>query len=283
MLKKSSLHLPWLPLTVLVGLTALNLPALAYSPLPQLARDGSSRSAILIAGLKFKVPNVGSSGNREAGASRGQCPPRGEQSKSKQRLAALVPSNLLALTQSANPTFFFYLTEGAATKAEFILVDQEDEWLYDTELDLPDKTGVVSFKLPDDALQPVSLSVGEEYRWYIRLRCNSSSDRSGSSVAGGTIKRVQPSDSLVDLKDSEYPAAYAEAGLWQDTLASLADLLDRAPEDPALNEAALKRDWRGLLLAHLFVDPRTQEQEKQRREIADAEIVGSATVAEIIE
>jgi|GEM_PF-5422156 len=283
MLKKPFLHLSLLPLTALAGLTTFALPALAYFPLSQIARTQGSSSSMLIAGLKFKVPNVGSSGNREAGASRGQCPAVGQQSMSKQRLAALVPSNLLALTQSANPTFFFYLTEGSATKAEFILIDQEDEWLYDTEIDLPDKVGVVSFKLPKDGLQPVSLSVGEEYRWYVRLRCSISADRSGSSVVGGTIKRVQLSNSLVDLKDSEYPAAYAEAGLWQDTLASLADLLDRAPEDPNLNEAALKRDWRGLLLAHLFVDPRTQEQEKQRREIADADLVGSATVAEIIE
>ncbi len=183
-----------------------------------------------------KPPDRGLPGNREGAASRGCF------KAFQPTLTALVPDSNLGLTISGHPTFF-WLTPEAPTQGfqlEFRLTEVNSQQLdgpvrYETSFQ-SHSAGITSLTLPSD-LAP--LSEGQTYHWYVSLICDPA-DRSGDVVVDGWIKRVSPeptlTTSLQQVELVDYPAVYAEAGLWYDALKTLVALKRLAPEDVVLQE-----------------------------------------------
>ena len=185
---------------------------------------------------QFKPPNLGAPRTTAGGAVRsGSC------LTEKMSLMALVPPTKIALTTEAHPTFFFYLPKTVAQSAEFVLKDVDDKDVYRAKVPLS-KTGLVSFRLPEDA---PALEEGKDYQWYFNVICKPS-DRLQDSFITAWVQRVKPNETLAQsLKTAatrQRPNLFAQAGIWQDTLTTLAELRRANPTD-----ASLMSEWDALL------------------------------------
>jgi len=163
------------------------------------------------------------------------------------KLTALVPESLIGRTVSEYPVFFFYLPKTDfydAELVEFILEDENGNLIYETTLKTNKAAGVMSVSIP--ANKKVSPSeAGKNYRWSIALICDPD-DRSTNMVAIGIVRRVELSAEILRQLDAADPrqktVIYAENGIWQDALGTLAAARRANPNDPDL-----AADWESLL------------------------------------
>jgi hypothetical protein len=157
-------------------------------------------------------------------------------------LTALTPSNNVATTVSANPTLFWYVPQSEAKSAEFVVIDNQKNEIYATTLALNGSPGIVKLSLP----ATVSLETGKDYTWQLALICDPT-DRSGDQVVEGLIERTALSSAQKTrlaaatdpLKQAE---VYAQARIWQETIAILAQLRRDRPNDSNVTNA-----WKELL------------------------------------
>lgn len=176
-------------------------------------------------------------------------------------------------TASSTPTIFFYIpeltsadpssansTSTTSRKAEFYLLDENEQNIYTLELQLPSESGIISFKLPEvvqTKILPV-LEAKRSYKWIIRVSCGDSFDSSSDPEIGSGIELV-PVDqisadgenttssltlaqALDQAQPEEYPLIYQKANIWYDAVSSLAELIQANPDN-----LALKEQWRQLL------------------------------------
>ncbi|MEG4633114.1 DUF928 domain-containing protein [Microcoleus sp. AR_TQ3_B6] len=166
--------------------------------------------------------------------------------RSKIKLTALVPESLIGRTVSEYPVFFFYLPKSDFddTQAEFALIDEKDNFIYETPLKIKNSPGVMSVSIPANKNVP-PLEAGKNYRWSIALICYPE-DRSTDVVATGIVRRVELSaDILRELDAADPPqktVIYAQNGIWQDALSTLAAVRRANP-----NNTDLAADWESLL------------------------------------
>jgi hypothetical protein len=188
--------------------------------------------------IKFNVPEdlKPAPGRREAAASR-------EEDSSciinNQRLVAIVPQSNVGLTTQANPMFFFYVPKTSASALELVVQDN-NKFIRQT-YKPSTKSGIVAIPLTQ-----LSLEEGKQYKWYFSIVCDQKA-RSRDKVVNGAIKRIanpQLMKKLENATPTERVNLYAEAGVWQDSLASLVQLLSSRP-----NDSELKADWEALLKA----------------------------------
>ena len=178
--------------------------------------------------VEFNPPSRGAPPQTTEGGSRGCNYEQGEKS-----LMALAPTGSLALTVQKHPTFFWHIPESYAGQTlEFALMDAKDEQeLYREYFSVPQAPGIASLKLPD-TVEP--LKEDKMYHWYLVVVCDPA-DRTGDIVIDGWIERVQPDRSLVanieKASEQERPSIYGKAGIWQETIASLAKLRLENPSD----------------------------------------------------
>ncbi len=164
--------------------------------------------------------------------------------KGKLNLTALVPENKIGRAVSDYPTFFFYVPQTEAELAEFILKDQSGNPIYKTTLKINNSSGVIGVSIP--ANKNVSpLQVGKNYRWSISLICDAE-DRSADVLEEGMVHRVELSADIRRQLDQADPREktfiYAENGIWQDALSTLAAARRDQP-----NDTTFKADWESLL------------------------------------
>ncbi|MBD2436782.1 DUF928 domain-containing protein [Nostoc sp. FACHB-110] len=184
--------------------------------------------------IRIKLPNLGVPGRRVPGGSRGEnCVAK------NQRLTALVPKSNLALTTVANPTLYFYIPENKATELELIIQDENDQEVYKQNYKPNGSAGVVGINLPNN-----TLATDKMYRWNFSIICNTQ-DRSLDKLVEGGIKRIENSSLMSKLEKAslqERLNIFAEAGIWQDVLDTLAQLRYSHPQD-----TVFKEDWESLL------------------------------------
>ncbi|MBT9316241.1 DUF928 domain-containing protein [Leptothoe spongobia] len=190
------------------------------------------------------------SGNRYGGASRG-CAIPGEPSLTN-KLIALVPATEassskpeLSLTTEAYPSFWFHIPYALDDDIalEFVLENEEGNKVYQTKYIFnTDKPGIIKFSLPE--MSP-PLSIGTSYQWYFSVYCNSSTQTISDHVHGW-IARTNISGNLEARLENastlEKASAYADNGIWQETLTTLGELYRAEPQ----NNIA-KFNWQNLL------------------------------------
>ena len=157
-------------------------------------------------------------------------------------LTVLAPTNNVGTTISSNPTLFWYVPTTKAQSAKFVVLDGEENEVYETTLALTGVPGVVKLSLP----KTVSLAPGTTYRWVLMLQCNSD-DHSMDPYVEGNLERKELS--VVDkakLDQATQPLqkaeVYAGASIWQETVSILAQLRHDRPSDPKVIAA-----WKELL------------------------------------
>ncbi|HEY9603591.1 MAG TPA: DUF928 domain-containing protein [Allocoleopsis sp.] len=159
-------------------------------------------------------------------------------------LTPIVPSNNLVTTVSAHPTLFWYVP-GSRTNtnsALFVLLDSQDNKVYQTTLALKGTPGIVKLSIPTT----VSLQSAQNYKWQFSVLCNQDSEQVGGYVEG-SIERTQLNSQqklqLAAAKDPLQQAeVYAQARVWQETLAIVSQLRQNRPHDSKIAEA-----WNELL------------------------------------
>ncbi|MEG4856874.1 DUF928 domain-containing protein [Microcoleus sp. K1-B6] len=176
-------------------------------------------------------------------------------------LTALVPKNKMGRTVSDYPTFFFYLPQTEAKSAEFILQDKSGKQIYKQDLTISNVSGVIGVSIPANQNVP-PLEVGKSYRWNFTVICDSQ-DRSADQIELGTVRRVELSEDIRRQLDQADPrqktVIYAENGIWQDALSTLAAARRDQP-----NDTTFKADWESLLdsvkLGEIANEPIVQTQ-----------------------
>ena len=232
-----------LPLTLATLIVAMGLEIGLTPTWPARVQARSARTTIAQGynrGLEvsqFVPPNRSAPDTTVGGASRGGC------LQTSEKLRSLIPPNNLALTTQKYPTLYWYIPASEAKNLEFELLAGNSSQSYKKTLGLPSTPGVVSLNLQTTGLPPLEL--GQTYHWYLRMVCDNE-DRSGDIVVEGWIERTQPSPTLVQQLEkalqTERPNIYAQAGIWQDSLALLAELRRANP-----NDSNLALQWERLL------------------------------------
>lgn len=156
-------------------------------------------------------------------------------------------TNVWGYTTSANPSLLFYVpfSQQPSYLTEFILKEDSadnDEIIYETTIPLPEKPGVISWTLPEDAPE---LKVGQRYRWFFSIYCDPEKMSPPVHVEGVIYRMPISSEVASKLTTAtllEKLEIYAENGFWYDAIATLAELRQQNPQNLFLRE-----NWQSLL------------------------------------
>lgn len=177
----------------------------------------------------YKPPLRGAPGGRVGGGTRGVA-------REVFVLSALAP-NHTGLTVSDQPSLYWYISSVAPFPVELTVVDsQADKPLLETRIAAPTRPGVQRIRLADYGIR---LAPGAVYRWFVAV-VPDPARRSRDILAGGTIERVELQEELkgkiTRAAKTEIPFVYAEAGIWYDAMGAISELIETAPQDPALRK-----------------------------------------------
>ena len=200
--------------------------------------------------------DIGTPINTQGGGTRGAV--RSCLSASKP-LKALVPSDNFGTTVAAYPSFLAYMPalspQTPPLSVEFVLEDKNHNEVYKSKFKTSGKSGIVTISLPTQA-GLVPLEIGQNYQWSLSIICQPD-DRAQDISVQGLVRRVALNPTLSNQLRQASPQKqvelYAEARLWQDALATLAQLRRDNP-----NDSAIAADWAKLLRSAALEDV-TQE------------------------
>ena len=182
-------------------------------------------------GLKFRPPPAGGApAVRVTGGSRGS-------GDAAVTLDVLAPDTI-GITTQEQPSLFWFQSKPAKAKFELtVLEEKKVKPIVQVTIERAAKAGIQRLKLSD---YNAKLTPGVEYQWVIAL-VTDPDNRSTDLIASGAIKRIQPTADLTkQLSQSaseSQAAAYADAGIWYDALASLSDQIEANPKDKSLRQA----------------------------------------------
>ena len=158
------------------------------------------------------------------------------------QFSVLQPASAMGLTVASHPTVLVYLPETSAERAFFSWRSEDNKDQYQTILPIENTSGIISLAFPDDA---PPLEVGKNYQWALGIMCDGRL-QPDSPMVQGHIKRVALKPSVQSQIESagslESAALYAEAGIWYETVATLAQLKTAQP-----NDRTLMTNWSELL------------------------------------
>ncbi|MEG3839436.1 DUF928 domain-containing protein [Microcoleus sp. herbarium14] len=193
---------------------------------------------LLSQNVNFKPPDVEAPDNRQSATHRGDACPK------DLSIVPLMPQSNDGLTLAESPTFFAYVSH-PSTQVEFTLQadDGKGTEVYKTTFKA-DKPGIVEVSIPAAGDRQKSLEIGQRYQWSFSVACND--DPSGNYFVKGIVKRIEPQETLKkDLANPDPLAraiAYANNGIWYDTLATVAQMRRLAPDD-----SGPRTEWTQLL------------------------------------
>jgi hypothetical protein len=204
-------------------------------PLEELLLAQASRNPDGRVPARYIPPRRGLPGRREGSGTRGKCPAEP---------ILLAPNDHVGLTTSERPTFFWYVA--SPNPIEFTLVEEGSDGTDHTVLNRVvevTEAGIVQMQLPSDT---PPLKAGKSYTWTVAIYCNPQSLVGENVFMQASIQRVIPDINLAaqlrTASPEDKPAIYAAAGIWYDTLTTLANLRRMRPDD-----AQLKTEWADLL------------------------------------
>jgi len=189
---------------------------------PTLYAKDPANGKVVVAQLAYKPPMRGAPATRVGGGSRG--------AGFALRLNVLAP-NETGYTVKDKPTIYWFASETINVPVELTVISTESlqaasKPLLDITLQPPIAKGIHALRLADHG---VALKPDIEYQWFVAA-VRDPQQRSNDVLAGGTIKRVAESGALQSqLKRSgqaQWPAVYAEAGIWYDAIDQLSKQID---------------------------------------------------------
>ncbi|MBT9311654.1 DUF928 domain-containing protein [Leptothoe kymatousa] len=163
-----------------------------------------------------------------SGASRGNC--------SADDLVALMPSSQYGMTSKSRPEVLVATAVESPRKALFS-IQSTDDYYYETYVELPDTSGIVSLSLPPEAPE---LAADELYQWSLILMCNERL-RPDSPALQGWIK-THPLENTLARASLDQATEYRNAHLWYDMISLLADLRIQEPNNQDVHDA-----WHSIL------------------------------------
>ena len=212
------------------------LPPAAPIDKPQDQDTNTIFRGIIRTPVQRKIPPTGA--ERESSA-----PVASQCLQGKLPLTALIPESQIGLTTVANPALFFYVPQTSAPELELVVQNENDQNVHTQTYKSNNKAGIVRLRLPVN-----SLAVNKQYKWKLSLICNPQ-DKSQNKAVAGLVQRVLPNAQLIkklqQATRQERAFVYAEAGVWYDALATVAQLRYLRP-----NNQELASDWEGLLTAN---------------------------------
>lgn len=170
-------------------------------------------------------------------------PPQEDQPKTSQGAASrctgecnlpfvpLIPTSATGLTVAAHPTILVYFPQTSGQQVLFSWRDENNQDHYQTVISLNPQIGVTSFALPKDA---PPLEVGKNYLWGLAI-ISDGKLKPDTPTIEGQIRRVALDSTIRDRLKTANPLEtamiYGEAGIWYETVATLAKLKTAAPDD----------------------------------------------------
>lgn len=253
---------PSLLLILLLTIGIATIPPISAIAQPKLSPPtrptGTTRPTVR-SRLKFRV-GVRPSKFRIGGFSRASSCENGA------KLTALVPppgldsKEQIAATQSpidyttaSHPTLWIHIPKlPSGTTAQFTITKEGNQQreFYSTRFNVAEKSGIIGVRIPSST---PALDVGARYRWQVRILCPVRAELN----LGSWIQRIEArqlprgmnperSRSLLQQLTTEKPEnhapLYADLGLWQDAITSIAQLRLKNDKDLQLNQ-----DWADLL------------------------------------
>lgn len=215
---------------------AVLLQAVSMLPFPMHSLGGFDfvASAAAKERIRFKPTNVRGPLRTAGTGSRG-C---GIDRVSPVTLMPIVPDRHIGETISARPTFYWY-AKGAKV-VNFALVERGVPKPILEQQVMVDGTGIARVEIPATA---PALVAGKQYRWSVTVPCNPRRP-SQDAYTQAFIQRVAPSaqleQRLAAAKTPEDRArAYADAGIWYDTFATLSQTSFTVPSDQVASQDLL--------------------------------------------
>lgn len=125
---------------------------------------------------------------------------------------------------------------------EFVLKDENDKDVYRTNLTIPSRPGIMSFKLTGNAPE---LEIGKNYNWFFVIRCDPE-NRSQDLAVDGWIWRTELREPIANELEKSEPRdrvkLYRQYKIWHEALTTLAELRRSNP-----NDSQLATEWKELL------------------------------------
>lgn len=217
---KKNLYLTAIPISMV--LSSISLGSVQANTSDSSVR--AHKAPILISQLFEAGRRKGAPESTSDGASRSGFTPK------KENLISLIPKEQGGLTFDERPTFYWHISEIDANEATFILVDENEDVIYEKGITLPEKPGYFAFTLPGEA---PGLKVDKQYRWFLEV---SNSSRIDDIVTvKGWVKRTKPSLAvqmkLNKLEAKHRSQVYADAGIWHNAIDNVAQQRCIAPND----------------------------------------------------
>ena len=179
--------------------------------------------------LRFRLPTRGIPGARIGGATRA----------GSKKVTAIIPQEKLALTASNSPTIFVYLPKHQADDALLTISNEQGETVYTSSFVPPQESGLLRIKLPES----VTLENEQTYKWEVRLDPQSSNPMTGLKFKTvGWMEKVAVDNNDQNQESWEQLNTLAEAGVWYETLDTLADMKLENP-----NDETIQAEWSQLL------------------------------------
>ncbi|MBK4729446.1 DUF928 domain-containing protein [Oxynema sp. CENA135] len=234
-------------LSALMGLGAIVIPLQARAQAAEVGTDSQIarvNPADIEMLVKFEAPE-GEGDPEEDGTAGGATRSQHHcisPSPSYRELTLLLPIAQSGLTTAQHPTFFVYVPPTTASQAEFVLRDGYGDGIYQTTVSLGNAPGILRIDLPESL---PALEFGHRYQWSFAMICQPS-DRLQDWVVDGWIERTELDPQLASQLEGATPleraAAYGNAGIWYDTLSTLASLRAAQPHSDGLANT-----WENLL------------------------------------
>jgi hypothetical protein len=144
---------------------------------------------------------------------------------------AMVPSQVIGVTGSAQPTLWVYIPPTTAKTLEFSVFDEKENGVYQTNLPVQ-AAGWFALPLSPEAVQ---LGTGQAYWWAIALVCDPS-QRSKDWLVDGWMK-YQPLPAPLQAQLAKATAEqqvklYLEAGFWYEAVHTFMELQRAQPNHP---------------------------------------------------
>ena len=156
-------------------------------------------------------------------------------------LKPVLPPNGVGQTADTHPTIFVYLPALGSEEVFFSLQDEAGEFYFDTVLPTSPDGGVMAVKIPDTI---ADLEVDKYYLWYFAPIEPGGRLLPNNYAVTGWVKRVAAEEEVAMAAEDpvQQAIAYAQQGLWYDTIESLAIALASDSDN-----ATYQTEWQDLL------------------------------------